>query len=565
MAWTGLVLTVEGRNALNQAQLSNRINFKSIVVGDGKAPANFGTRRELVHQLYEITAIKVDAADGGCTITADFPEVSYDYYFREIGLIAAADAGDILYVYDNCGDDAQYIVSSTGAEKTKKRIRLSLAISDVDKITVSEPQILYVSYDDYEASINRLDAEIEDKETELKEEIDRESRRAAEAEEQLKKDMVSEVSALNEAIGKKANAAEFDSHVKDTVKHVTAAERESWQTVVQTNSPSEDVDYRVLFSGTADDTTRTEGARKSGSLTYDPARKTLKGDSIELRSAENTDGRSAKISGDGMHLFMPEGGYSGGIGYMQDGELVGVLGRWKENDGHYFFCGKNYDNPDGIFRAGILEAGSKASLFTDNEGGNLRLVSPGGITWEIDAYNDNLRFFRYVKGSTVNNACHVAITQDGVLDVPGGIAGIGYIGSTFGQLGCGAITYYGHVTAYGLSGTVILKIGGRVEERSSMSDTDFDLGINLSDILSRLNLNPGLNITDSHAVFFNSDGIFLTRIYGYGGILALRYVDGRKILTPARYYTADGVGGTWASSAEVYSPGTVWTAEVILR
>ena len=128
MAWTGLVLTVEGRNALNQAQLSNRINFKSIVVGDGKAPANFGTRRELVHQLYEITAIKVDAADGGCTITADFPEVSYDYYFREIGLIAAADAGDILYVYDNCGDDAQYIVSSTGAEKTKKRIRLSMWI-----------------------------------------------------------------------------------------------------------------------------------------------------------------------------------------------------------------------------------------------------------------------------------------------------------------------------------------------------------------------------------------------------------------------------------------------------
>ena len=120
-----------------------------------------------------------------------------------------------------------------------------------------------------------------------------------------------------------------------------------------------------------------------------------------------------------------------------------------------------------FYPASHLYPPSSVSLFTDNEGGNLRLVSPGGITWEIDAYNDNLRFFRYVKGSTVNNACHVAITQDGVLDVPGGIAGIGYIGSTFGQLGCGAITYYGHVTAYGLSGTVILKIGGRVrsEER----------------------------------------------------------------------------------------------------
>lgn len=34
--------------------------------------------------------------------------------------------------------------------------------------------------------------------------------------------------ALNEAIGKKASAAEFDSHVKDTTKHITPAERTSW-------------------------------------------------------------------------------------------------------------------------------------------------------------------------------------------------------------------------------------------------------------------------------------------------------------------------------------------------
>lgn len=34
--------------------------------------------------------------------------------------------------------------------------------------------------------------------------------------------------ALDAAIGKKASAAEFDSHTKDTTKHVTAAERTSW-------------------------------------------------------------------------------------------------------------------------------------------------------------------------------------------------------------------------------------------------------------------------------------------------------------------------------------------------
>ena len=34
--------------------------------------------------------------------------------------------------------------------------------------------------------------------------------------------------ALDEAIGKKANAAEFDSHTKDITKHITAAERNAW-------------------------------------------------------------------------------------------------------------------------------------------------------------------------------------------------------------------------------------------------------------------------------------------------------------------------------------------------
>ncbi len=253
MAWTGLALTVEGRNALNQAQLSNRMNFKSIVVGDGSAPANFGTQKGLVHQLYEITDIKVDEITGGCTVTGDFPKVDYDYYFREIGLIVTTEDGEKLYVYDNCGDDAQYIVSSTGAETLKKRIRLSLAISDVAEITVSEPQILYVAYDEYEDTVEMLDTKIAEKEAKLREEITVESGRAQEAEEQLEKEMKAEVSRaerteknlqdkmeaevnrakekesqLETAIGEKADAELVDRHMSDAVKHVTAAERTNW-------------------------------------------------------------------------------------------------------------------------------------------------------------------------------------------------------------------------------------------------------------------------------------------------------------------------------------------------
>lgn len=161
MAWTGLTLTVDGRNALNQAQINNRLCFKAIVIGDGNPPGNFGTQKSLVHPLYELTDLKVDMTDEGCALTADFPAVDDDYYFREIGVIVATEDGDKLYVYDNCGDDAQYIVSTTGAERTQKRIRLCLTISDVADITVSAPAILYVDYDEYEKDIEELNQKID--------------------------------------------------------------------------------------------------------------------------------------------------------------------------------------------------------------------------------------------------------------------------------------------------------------------------------------------------------------------------------------------------------------------
>ena len=160
MAWTGLVLTVDGRSALNQAQISNAMNIKSIVVGDGNAPGNFSTLKGLVHQLFEITDLKIDTMNGKCIVTADLPQVDYDYYYRELGVIVTTDDGDKLYVYDNCGDDAQHIVCTTGVESTQKRIRISLYITDVANITVSKPSILYVGYDDYEKTVERLEEAI---------------------------------------------------------------------------------------------------------------------------------------------------------------------------------------------------------------------------------------------------------------------------------------------------------------------------------------------------------------------------------------------------------------------
>lgn len=225
MAWTGLTLTVSGRDVLNKAQISNKMNIKSIVVGDGTAPANFNTMKGLVHQLYEITELKIDIADGGCSITADFPVLDYDYYFREIGVYVTTDKGDALYVYDNCGNDAQYIVSSTGIEKNKKRLNLKLLISDVLEITVSNPSILYVDYDDFEKAIETLEQE--------KLSLDGNASNVTVSFNQAA-DLTNIASGekLSVISGKiKKAIANLISHLADTVTHITESEREKWNTV----------------------------------------------------------------------------------------------------------------------------------------------------------------------------------------------------------------------------------------------------------------------------------------------------------------------------------------------
>lgn len=155
MAWNGLNLTVNGRNALSHAQVSGEMSIKSIVIGDGNPPDNFNTQESLVHQLYEIKELKIDVKGDGCELTVDFPKVDNDYYFREIGVIVTSGGKDILYVYDNCGSDAQLIVNSD-AETTEKRVRLFLKISDVQNIMVQTPSTLYVSYDEFEKVVEHL-------------------------------------------------------------------------------------------------------------------------------------------------------------------------------------------------------------------------------------------------------------------------------------------------------------------------------------------------------------------------------------------------------------------------
>ena len=126
MAWNGMTLTTSGRRALSKAQAEDTLKIHSMVIGDGSPPANFNTIERLVNQRLEITELSIDLTDTGCVVTGDFPNVDFDYHFRELGLMVETPSGIKLYAYDNCGADAEYVINTSTVERTDKRVRIEL-------------------------------------------------------------------------------------------------------------------------------------------------------------------------------------------------------------------------------------------------------------------------------------------------------------------------------------------------------------------------------------------------------------------------------------------------------
>lgn len=64
--------------------------------------------------------------------------------------------------------------------------------------------------------------------------------------------------------------------------------------------------------------------------------------------------------------------------------------------------------------SGFAVPGNKAGIWTDNEGGNVKVISPDGTTWEMDAYNGKLRLFTYEN----NVAVGICIDKTGKVSMP---------------------------------------------------------------------------------------------------------------------------------------------------
>ena len=158
MAFGSLTLTNNGRYALTNAQVSGTLEFAYIAIGDGKYTGSFKDIANLKNELFHLEIKKAEVQGDVCVLEVDLTnaDLTEGYYLREIGIFVKTDSGDVLYVYDNAGNDAEYIPQKEGSVSVEKRLRFTLKISEVSNITVETTSVLYMTQLNFEKHVERL-------------------------------------------------------------------------------------------------------------------------------------------------------------------------------------------------------------------------------------------------------------------------------------------------------------------------------------------------------------------------------------------------------------------------
>ena len=365
--------------------------------------------------------------------------------------------------------------------------------------------------------------------------------------------------ALDAAIGKKANAAEFDSHTKDATKHITAAERTKWNAKMETTGDSANNTLTFTSGDAASPTGWADiGVVASGEKHSSLLRKM----SLAVKNLR--------------YLYKMIG--TTDISAIGGGTLTGAINALN--------TGK-FDQSGGTVN-GRINAGGNVELWTDGEGGNVRIIGKDETVWEADALTGDLRIFTYANGVKTG----IVINKNGEVTFPSGattywnwiqskpstyppsshrhdwseLDGVPDIGGSV-KAYAGYIGYhnaiYGHALCIGI-GRGVYKIHIQGTQISAGSGATFDWGFNLTGLLNVLKLSASMAYHAGKWLAWNAAGQLLTDSIGYGGGLSEKNVNGNRVLMPGRYHNASGDYGGWDSSSALGKNGTFWDVEIMV-
>lgn len=155
MAFRGMVITYDGQSLLTQTQISKQFAVKCIRIGDGKYSADHHDIHSMVNPLYDVVP-EIQHKDNQLLIEADITSNDHSgYYLREIGIIATDASGkEVLYAYDNAGNNAEYINPVDSGIAYEKRLRFTLSITDDITINIQINGSVYALQRDLVQHVN---------------------------------------------------------------------------------------------------------------------------------------------------------------------------------------------------------------------------------------------------------------------------------------------------------------------------------------------------------------------------------------------------------------------------
>ncbi len=146
MSFGGFIITNNGRNELAKAQAGTALTFGKVVLGSGSYAGSYNDITSVVTPVVELAITKVYTNESECIVECDFlnDTIETGFYLREIGIYA----NNILYCYDNAGNDAEYIYPAGSAVVKQKRMRFILNVSASANVTLYTAEGLYATYED---------------------------------------------------------------------------------------------------------------------------------------------------------------------------------------------------------------------------------------------------------------------------------------------------------------------------------------------------------------------------------------------------------------------------------
>lgn len=288
----GTVITKKGIQLLAKVISSkDTMNITRAAVGTGTIMKGYDPA-----SMIELVEYKMDAVISECTASGDIAEITMQvssegietgFIITEIGVFANdPDEGEILYSYIDLSNDAQYIYPEGGEAIKFVEITLDIVIVEGTKVTAFINPLSMVKRQEFEEHTNNFENPHKitpkiiglgnvDNTADAEKPVSTAQQTALDAYYQQStgytdtkiaqlingapstldtlgeiaeamKENEGVVGALEAAIGSKANEAELASHVKDTVKHITAAERAKWDGKMEATGDS--ANNTVTFS-----------------------------------------------------------------------------------------------------------------------------------------------------------------------------------------------------------------------------------------------------------------------------------------------------------------------------